>query len=271
MGSVTAFIMIPFLAVFAFFGTIFSTITGADKVKVELPYDEEQGLVWTCEENADWFSVTDMKIKGDKQIFTVKGDNMFNTEYRDDYGREEVVFTAENNEQVTYIAVKYEGIYALNINHIVELYTPEEYGVITYTPKAETPVDGAVWYGGSDENFYDVEGADGETEFTLIYLPNYFLANLPEEQPDNFSEYLSAYYPFYLPPYLHGLAPGQKEDITFTTCLVYAVKGEYGVHEYHERILLDVELKDGEAKIINETRQYYVGGNEWTETKPATD
>ncbi|MBQ7044379.1 MAG: hypothetical protein IJN78_07210 [Clostridia bacterium] len=236
MGVVTAFIMVPFLAVFAFFGTLFGAITGVDQAKVELPYNEEQGLVWTCEENADWFSVTDVKIKGDKQVFTLKGDDIFSTGYRDDYGREEVIFTAENKEQVIYIATKYEGVYSLNINHIVELYGPDEYGVINYVPKAETPVDGAVWYSVFDENFYDIEGADGEAEFKLIYLPN----------------------------------PDETEDMTFSTCLVYAVKGERGLHDYYERILLEVELKDREAKIVNEIRQYYNTDNGWMETKPAT-
>ena len=214
MGSVTAFILVPFLSVFVLIGTIIGAITGSDKTKIELPYDKEQGLVWTSKETADWFSVTDVEIKNDKQIFTVKGECVFSNEYRRDYELEEVIFTAENNEQVVYIAEKYEGVRALNINHIVTVYSLEEYGAITYTPKADSPVDGAVWYSRSDENIYKTEGADGEAAFKLVYLP------------------------------------GETDGYTVTTHLIYAIKGEYGIHDYRERILLNVELKNGEASII---------------------
>lgn len=234
MGSVTAFFLVPFLSLFVIFGTVFGAITGTDKTIIELPYDEEKGYVWTSQETADWFSVTDVDIKDDKQIFTIKGECIFSNEYKRDYEPEEVVFTAENNEQIIYIAEKYEGVRALNFKHIVTMYSPEDYGVITYTPKADSPVDGAVWYSSSDANIHNTEGADGNATFKLVYL--------------------------------------RDEDVeyTVTTYLIYAIKGEYGIHDYRERILLHIELKNGEAEIKKETRQYY-NGKEWTAEKPEAE
>lgn len=275
MGAVTAFFMIPFLAVIVFFGSVFGSVTGADKAKVELPYDEEKGLVWTCEENADWFSVTDVKIKGDNQVFTIEGDSFMDTEYRSYFEPEEVIFTAANNEQVTYMAVRYEGAFSLNANWIVKLYSPEEYGVIEYTPKADMPVEGAVWFGGSDENIYDIEGADGEAEFKLVYIPEYVTGDLPQDNSESFAErlqdtyqYIYATLPFYLPPSLQDNVPEEFINTKFSTYLLYAVKGERGIHDYRERIILDVEIENGEAKILKETHEYYVD-NEWSETKTA--
>ena len=273
MGSITAFIMLPFLVVWLFFGSLFGAITGVNNTKVELPYDEEAGLVWTCEENADWFEVSDVKVEGDKQIFTIKGLSMFDVEYRDYYGvKEEVVFTAENNEVLTYIAVHYEGMYSTNIYHLVEIYSPDEYGVLTYKPEASVPVEGAVWQGGGYENIYDVQGADGEAEFKLVFLPEYTYEPLPEEE---LSQWERLYYeicnnfPYYLPPNFTELLPEERVDTTFETCFNYVVRND-GYVEYYERILLEVEIVNGEAKILSETHEYYVN-NEWSTTRPVTE
>lgn len=231
MGSITAIFLIPFLSVFAIFSSLFAAIIGVDKTEVELPYNEEKGLVWTCEENAEWFFVEETEIEGDKQIFTFKGNSVFSSEYQRYYDREEVVFTAENNEQIIYMAVKFDEFATLN--HIVTMYSPDEYGMITYTPKADTPVDGAVWFGGANADVYKTEVVDGETEYTFVYLPD------------------------------------EDGETAFTTYMIYAVKGEYGLHEYHERILLDVKLENGEATVTQKVREYYVDGK-WTEDKSET-
>ena len=73
MGSVVVIFFLPIFFLVSVFNSIAGAITGTDKTKVELPYDEESGLIWDCEEDASWFSVSDVRIEGDKQIFTFKG------------------------------------------------------------------------------------------------------------------------------------------------------------------------------------------------------
>lgn len=256
MGAVTAIFLVPLLAVWALFGTFFGSILGVNNTKVELPYDEEAGLVWTCEENADWFDVTDVKVEGDKQIFTIKGLSMFDVEYTDlDGVKEEVIFTAENNEELTYIAVHYEGMFGVNIYYLVELYSPDEYGMLTYKPQATVPIEGGEWRGGGYANIYDIHGADGEAEFKLIFLPEYTNESLDK---------------YYLPPDFIDNLPEEWFDKTFETCFNYVVRDERGYVNYYERIIIEGEFADGEAKILNEIHEYYVGNNEWSTTKPVT-
>ncbi len=60
------FFLVPFLSLFVIFGTVFGAITGTDRTKIELPYDEERGYVWTSSETSEWFNVTDTDIKNGK-------------------------------------------------------------------------------------------------------------------------------------------------------------------------------------------------------------
>ncbi len=234
MGSVVIIFFLPIFFFVMLFGSIGGAITGADKTKVELPYDEESGLVWECEEDAPWFSLVDVEIDGDKQIFTFKGESV--SDCADELvDTEEVRFTAENSQTRLYYAFEDEEYIAFDYKVI--LYSPDEYGVIKYTPKAETYIESALWCSWNDENLYETKGPDGETEFTLVYFPE----NLTEE----------------------------SETSTFTTCLEYTYFGDNGFRREWERIVLEVELKDGEAKVISENHQYFDPYNYcWSDTKP---
>lgn len=237
MGSVVVILFLPIFFFAMLFGSIGGAITGTDKTKVELPYNEESGLVWECEEDAPWFSVVDVEIKDDKQIFTFKGESIYDCE-DELVDVEEVKFTAENSQTLLYYAFEDEDYIAFNYKAI--MYSPDEYGVVKYTPKADTYVESAIWHSWADENLYETEGPDGVTEFTLVYFPE----NLSEE----------------------------SETSTFTTYLEYTYFGEIGFSRDYERIVLEVELKDGESKVISETRQYFDRYNYcWSETKPVTE
>ncbi len=230
MGSVTVFFIFPIMLIGMFFSSLFGAVTGNDKTKVELPYDEEKGLVWECEEDASWFSVTDTEIDGDKQIFTFKGASTFNTDetIHDEF---EVIFTAENGEKIVYIAEDDNDYFGLE--HKVKMYSPDEYDIVTYIPKADIPVEGGQWLTGAYTEAYKKETINGEGVFTLLYLPD---------------------------------GDGKTR---FTNELKYMTKDKDGSWKNHERIILEVVLENGEATIRQDFHEYYVDYS-WTKDKPVT-
>ena len=217
MGSVVLFFLFPFLFIGMLFSSIPGAITGEDKTVIELPYNKETGLVWECKEDATWFSVVDNEIKGDNQIFTFKGTFVFKGDETDD-DIEEVKFNAQNSETITYYGGMDEKV---TLFRKVVLYSPDEYGVITYTPEADYPIDGAYWNGHSD-NLFKTETKDGKTSFTYVYLSK------------------------------------DDEKTTFTDSMRYEYINEDNIWSKHELITFKVELENGEATITEEKHQYYV-------------
>ncbi len=240
MGSVTVFFIAPLIMVWMFFGSVFGAITGQNQTKVELPYDEEKGLVWECDMPEAWFSLEDTKTYGDKQIFVFKGSSVFN-DREDIYDWFEIVFTAENGETVTYFAARDNMYFALE--HKVSLYSPDEYDMITYTPKADFPVDGAQWYVVDNGDVYKTETIDGEETYTFVCMPN---GNGKSE--------------------LENELVNQGKTV-YENRFEYMRRTEDDKWEWHERIFITYVLENGEATITQESRSYYVDGK-WTEVKP---
>lgn len=229
MGSVTVFFILPFMLIGMFFSSLIGAITGNDKTKVELPYDEAKGLIWECEEDASWFSVTDTEIDGDKQIFTFKGSSSFGTD-ETVHDKFEVTFTAENSEKIVYIAEKDDDYFGLELK--VKMYSPDEYDIITYIPKPDILVEGAQWLTGAYTEAYKKENINGEDVFTFLYLPD---------------------------------GDGKTR---FSNELKYMSKDKDNSWQNHERIILEVVLQNGEATIRQDFHEYYVDYS-WTKDKPA--
>lgn len=222
MGSVVVIFFLPIFFFVMLFGSIGGAITGTDKTKVELPYDEESGLIWECEEDAPWFSLVDVEVEGDKQIFTFKGESVFGGDQTADE-LAEVRFNAENSQSLLYYAVADDEYNALDYR--VLLYSPNEYDVVTYTLEAHRPVEGRTWviydYSLSSNNairYY----ADDKTQYNFVCLHD-----------------------------------EDGEERTFSHCMYYCCKDEYGHSTGCESIILKIVFKDGEARIVEETRQYY--------------
>lgn len=105
MGAITILLLPIYPIVYLFFtlATMFGTATGADITEVALPYDESQGIVWTCERtDYGWFDLKDTKIEDDEQIFVFKGRNMFNCE--SDRRFSKIIFTDKNGNELIYYA-----------------------------------------------------------------------------------------------------------------------------------------------------------------------
>ncbi len=230
MGSVTVFFILPFMLIGMFFSSLFGAITGNDRTKVELPYDEAKGLIWECEEDANWFSVINTEIEGDKQIFTFKGSSSFGTD-ETIYDEFEVVFTAKNGEEIVYIAEKDDDYFGIELK--VKMYSPDEYDMITYTPEANIPVEGAEWYATGSSELYKAETVDGKNTFTFVYLPD---------------------------------GDGKTR---FSDELKYMSKDKDNSWQKHERIILEVVLENGKAIIRQDYHEYYVDYS-WTKDKPVT-
>ncbi len=118
----------------------------------------------------------------------------------------------------------------LTFFHSAFIYSPEEYDIITVTPKSDLSVDGGEWYRYTESaaRLHKTEIINGEKTFTLIFA----------SQEDGITEFEEVF------------------------CYDTDVKGDYDQLLYYK-----VVLENGEATIKSETREYMVKGT-WTEVKP---
>ena len=181
MGAITILLLpiYPIVYLFFTFATMFGTATGADVTEVTLPYDESQGIVWTCERtDYGWFDLKDIKIEDNEQIFVFKGRNMFNCE--SDRRFSEIIFTDKNGNELIYYA-KEAVPFIMGVIE-VKMYAPGEYIIAEYTPDAKTKVENACWRLSSSESYcvekIETEGVqtfrhvcfnDKETSLTYYY------------------------------------------------------------------------------------------------------
>ncbi len=181
MGAITILLLPIYPIVYLFFtlATMFGTATGADVTEVTLPYDESQGIVWTCERtDYGWFDLKDTKIEDNEQIFVFKGRNMFNCE--SDRRFSEIIFTDKNGNELIYYA-KEAVPFIMGVIE-VKMYAPGEYIIAEYTPDAKTKVENACWRLSSSESYcvekIETEGVqtfrhacfnDKETSLTYYY------------------------------------------------------------------------------------------------------
>ena len=107
MGSVTIIFIAPILILMMLFGSFAGAIKGDNVTKVELPYNPSEGLVWEYDGVDDpLFELIETETEGDKQVFTFKGINMFDTmgEEIDSDMVMDVIFTNKNDEKLVYYA-----------------------------------------------------------------------------------------------------------------------------------------------------------------------
>lgn len=139
MGSVTILLLpiMPFVYLLMWLGSLFGTPLGLNVTEVALPYNEETGLVWECEEtDYGWFELTETRVEGDTQVFVFEAEAVNGV-------CNEVVFIAENGERLAYRARDVGSVFSLYGR--VELYAPDEYVIYDYVPVPETEVENAYW------------------------------------------------------------------------------------------------------------------------------
>ncbi len=167
MGSVTALLLpfFPIVYLIMFLGNLFGASTGANVTEVALPYNEATGLVWECEKtDYGWFELSETKTEGKTQIFVFEA----NTERA--YCNE-VIFTAENGEEIVYYARDVGPAFPLYGK--VKLYAPDEYIIYDYVPEAQNEVENGRWNKtasgtqADDYLLHKIE-VDGETAFRII-------------------------------------------------------------------------------------------------------
>ncbi len=166
MGSVTVLFLpfFPIIYLIMFLGNLFGTSIGVNVTEVTLPYNEDTGLVWKCEKtDYGWFELSETRVEGNTQVF------VFEAEAKESYCSE-VVFTAENGEELVYRARDVSGF---PIWGKVKLYAPDEYVIYDYVPKAKNKVENAYWArtaSGTQDDDYLLRKTevDGETAFRVI-------------------------------------------------------------------------------------------------------
>ncbi len=166
MGSVTILLLpfFPIIYFIMFLGSMFGTVTGANITEVALPYDEANGIVWTCERtDYDWFELKDIKVKGDTQIFVFKAGN-------GESHCSAVVFKAENGEELVYYARDVGP--AFPIYGKVRLYAPDEYIIYDYVPEPEIECEKGSWHtttaGPSRDYYFGSTEVDGKAAVKVI-------------------------------------------------------------------------------------------------------
>lgn len=171
MGSVTVLLLpfMPLIYLLMLLGNIFGVSFGINVTEVALPYNEETGLVWECEEtDYGWFELTETRTEGDTQIF------VFEAETGEAHCTE-VVFTAQNGEKLVYYGRDDGPIFP--IYGKVRFYSPDEYVIYDYLLEPEVEIEGGYWSrnaSGSHADDYVVEKieADGKTTYRILCLEN---------------------------------------------------------------------------------------------------
>lgn len=166
MGSVTVLFLplFPIIYLVMFLGNLFGTSIGANVTEVALPYNEDTGLVWECKRtDYGWFELSETRVEGDTQVF------VFVAEAKESYCNE-VVFTAENGEELVYRARDVSG---LPIWGKVKLYAPDEYVIYDYVPEPKNKVENGEWArtaSGTQADDYCLNKieVDGKTAFRVI-------------------------------------------------------------------------------------------------------
>lgn len=167
MGSVTVLLLplYPIIYLITLLGNLFGISTGANVTEVTLPYNEDTGLVWKCEKtDYGWFELSETKVEGDTQVF------VFEAGTEESYCNE-VVFTAENGEELVYRARDVGP--AFPIYGKVKLYAPGEYIIYDYVPEPENEVENGEWAKTAsgtqaDDYFLTKTEVDGKTAFRVI-------------------------------------------------------------------------------------------------------
>lgn len=178
MGSVTVIFLIPVMIVVMLIGTAAGGIKGDNVTQVELPYDPSKGIVWEYDGIDDPLMELDkIEVKGDRQIFTFKGDFMFESLFNEDESEEkddpymvmDVIFTDENGNEILYYArVNHDY---LSLFYKISFWSPDEYIIFEYTPEEEIPYDGAEWVGYSHSGAAKELGEENGT-FSFLVLPD---------------------------------------------------------------------------------------------------
>ncbi|MBQ7958048.1 MAG: hypothetical protein IJ279_08425 [Clostridia bacterium] len=226
MGAVFTIFLMPLYIIMFLFGGISSgvgAITGTDKTEVALPYDEANGIVWTCDDDEEWFHLEETRIKGDKQIFYFKGNSVFGGAKAT---VSEVIFKDEKGNKIVYYARSIADKFSFNFQ--VTMYAPGEYAFVEYTPQERKTYDDAWWetpYAKS--NYLETIEKDGVKTFKYVcfcdenFVEDFrYKTNPPEGKPDT-------------------------------------IENEY------ERLTVEFKVKNGEAKVIRETREIKTESGCW--------
>ena len=166
MGSVTILLLpiMPFVYLLMWLGSLFGTPLGLNVTEVALPYNEETGLVWECDEtDYGWFELTGTRIEGDTQVFVFEANT-------DESHCREVVFTARNGEELVYYGRDVGPI--LPMYGEVVFYSPDEYVIYDYTLEPQVELEGGYWSlhtsGPAAEFLVDKTEADGKVTFSVL-------------------------------------------------------------------------------------------------------
>lgn len=234
MGSVTIIFIAPILILMMLFGSFAGAIKGDNVTKVELPYNPSEGLVWEYDGVDDpLFELIETETEGNKQVFTFKGINMFDTmgEEIDSDMVMDVIFTNKNDEKLVYYACTDRSYFALNYK--MEFWSPDEYVIFDYTPKEETTVDGAEWVSAGPYKIGETEN-EGEKTFTYLFLPD------------------------------------KENGSIFEVDCMYRTAMNDGSGRYipYEKMKLEIKVKANEYEIKDEDRLYH-DCNRWLSYNPA--
>ncbi len=175
MGSpLVLFFVLPIVFVVTIFNTLSAALTGTLYSEVVLPYEPEKGIVWEYKEDDDMYiDLIDEEIKGDKQIFTFRGDRVL-SEHKDSRGEVmDLRFVDENGDEQIYYAI-FNSEQAAFFNKY-DIYAPGEYVAYEYTVKAENKVLLGFWeilWSDSEMVLYSPKEFNDETVFTIVHPLN---------------------------------------------------------------------------------------------------
>lgn len=212
-ASIWMIFFVPISLIIAFFGNLFTEITGKTQAEIVLPYDESEGIVWEYDNKDDFYiDFVEVRIEEDKQIFVFKDNDAEAPEGKT--GRcMDLIFTDKNGNQKTYYAD-----FAL-YGELV-FYEESECIITEYTAVVHNPDEDFHWVsdGKKDRVLIQPISYEDEVTFTLICMP------------DNI-EKLKA-----------------KEDFAFNVSFSYVNESGAGI----ESVTAVYELTDGKLQVKDE-------------------
>ncbi len=201
MGSVTVLFLplYPIIYLFLLLSNLFGTMSGANVSEVALPYDEANGIVWTCDKtDYDWFELSETRVEGDTQVFSFKGN-----------GKEShctsVVFTDENGNEVVYYAR--DDSSAFSTLGKAKLYAPDEYIIYDYVPEPEIKCENGFWHlitsgTQTDDYYFGTHEVDGKEVIRVIcfdgvqFSHNYSYHGWNEDRDNEYNEDVKVIYEY---------------------------------------------------------------------------
>ncbi|MBQ8026652.1 MAG: hypothetical protein IJ261_00890 [Clostridia bacterium] len=166
-SSIWLIVLVPLLFIYSIFANIHSALFGDPTARISLPYDEENGQVWSYDgENDPYLTLIETKFENGEQIFVFEGSEG-EDENKSSGSIMKLIFTDVNgNEKIYY------GYHSGKFNP-PHFYSEDECQTLDITLSAKKPKANAHWKITDGSRYILIQETDskGTGTFTAVFTP----------------------------------------------------------------------------------------------------